>query len=419
MKKCLIIGGGAAGLMCAARLAESHSANLEISIIEHKDNIGYKLLATGNGRCNLTNILDCRNFCEYGFVGEQGRFVRGAIYDFPPVEQLEFFSAHGVEAELVDGFHYFPKSQKSADVLNVFRNILAQKNVQVLYNKEISRICVENGFVKGVILDNQELKCNFLVVACGGMSYPATGSNGTIFPVLEELGIEIKERVPALVGLQIAEQEVTFLAGNVLKNAEVSVKIGKNRIYHSGELLFTQTGVSGPAILDLSGSVARLLKNGAETVEIAVNLNAEYDSNFWHDFLTQKRQSAGKKNLRNLLHEFFFLNLVDFILKKSGISLDRKIAELSRKEEEKIIENLIALKLNVVDTDGFKKAIATSGGVELKEIDRQTLEAKKNQNLFFAGEVLDVDGRCGGYNLTWAFASGARVAQIIEERLKN
>ncbi len=417
MKKCLIIGGGAAGLMCAAKLAKSELPDLQITIIEQKDNIGYKLLASGNGRCNLTNILPCREFCEYGFAKSQARFVRNAIYDFSPAEQLNFFAEHGVEASLVDGFHYFPKSQKSVDILNVFREIISKNNIQLLYNQQLKSIITENNLIKSVVLDNQVLECDFLVISCGGESYPLTGSNGKIFPILQQLGISLIDRVPALVGLQTANEAITALAGNVLPNAAVYIA-SEPKLIDRGELLFTRTGVSGPAILDLSGRVNRALHEGANKLEIVINLNCDYDRDFWHKFFADKRKNFGKKSVRNLLHEFFFLNLVDWLLAENNINFERKISELTKKEELNLVESLTNLKLEIIGNDGFKKAIATAGGVDLNEVDSKTLAAKKFNNLFFAGEVLDIDGRCGGYNLTWAFASGAKVATEIRKLCK-
>ncbi len=418
MKNCLIIGGGASGLMCAYRLIENSSNDaLRVTIIEHKDNLGYKLLASGNGRCNLSNILPTDEFISYGFSEKQQRFVKSAIYDFPPTAQLEFFAANGVEVVLVDDFHYFPKSQRSADVLNVFkRKIASAKNLQILYGKEVQSINVDNGIISSVMLDNQEVKCDFLVIATGGVSYAATGSNGSIFPLLKNLGLNIVDPLPALVGLQVDDCQITALAGNVLKNAEVTSQDIPS-VCDNGELLFTQTGVSGPAILDLSGKVSRLLHEGRGNIELSVNLDVDYNQEYWFGFFEEKRRSAGKKSVRNLLHEFFFLNLVDLVLEKSSVVPERKIAELNKNELNAIVANLTALKLKIVGTDGLKKAIVTVGGVDLKEVNGKTLESKKVKNLFFAGEVLDVDGRCGGYNLTWAFASGAKVASVIERKL--
>ena len=418
MKHCLIIGGGAAGLMCAAQLAKSACHDLQITIIEHKDNVGYKLLASGNGRCNLTNILPAREFIDYGFAKEQRNFVKSAIFEFPPESQLDFFAENGVEAVLVDDFHYFPKTQKSSDVLNVFRKIIAENGVEILYKQNVSAINISEGKVKSVTSNNQEIECDFLVVACGGLSYPACGSDGSIFPILSELGMTMKKGVPALVGLQVEDKRFTALAGNVLKNAQVSLSDNLKN-YDCGELLFTQSGISGPAVLDLSNRVARRIDETQKSVELSINLNADYDEEFWLNFFENKRQIAGQKSIRNLLHEFFFRSLVDLILELSEISFERKVSELSKKELKVLLVNLIDLRVKICDTDGFKKAIVTSGGIELNQVSGKTLEAKEIKNLFFAGELLDVDGRCGGYNLTWAFASGKKCAEVISKRVQD
>lgn len=411
MKHCLIIGGGAAGLMAAINFGRNiESENYKITIIERMDNVGFKLLATGNGRCNLTNVLPVDEFINYGFGRDKFRFMKSAMYELPPPKLREFFHINNLETVITDNFHIFPASQKSADVLNVFKNLIrTNPHISTINNAKVENFLVNDSRISGVIIDGKKLYADCVIISCGGMSYPQTGSNGSIFPLLQTIGHKVVDMVPALVGLQVIDKQFTTLAGNVLKNSEVSLKHSnfKKFLPDTGELLFTQTGVSGPAILDISGKVNRLIHNGEKIVHLAINLNRDYDADFWKSLLQKTRATNGKRLVRSLLHEFFFQALVDVILNLSTISHNKKVAELNSQELASLIQNLSALDVAINNNDGFKKAIATSGGVDLTQVHGKTLASTIFSNLFFAGESLDIDGRCGGYNLTWAFASGS------------
>jgi len=395
----LIIGGGPAGLMAAKYLAEQ---DRQCEVLEFLPSPGRKLLASGAGKCNVTNRLDAA--AMIGRFGDQQRFVAPAIRNFPPAKLLDFLHDRGVETKLVDDFYYFPKSEKAGDILN----ILLDHRYLIHCDAAVDRILSDNGQITGVIAGGKRYTAQTYLIAAGGMGYPTLGGRGTIYPLLTRIGHMVTPPVPALCGLPCAETWPKELAGMVLDYARLSLDA---KTQSEGILLFTQDGVSGPAALDLSGKVNRRLLTNAP-VTVTVNFSP-FDAEYWRNTFINWQQTMGKKQINNLLQQHFPARLADYFANgKSAAAL------LGAGERDAIIRRITASPLTINHAADWSKAMATAGGADLSQITAKSLQSKLCGNLFFAGEVLDIDGPCGGYNIQWALASGLLAAQSIDKMLK-
>ena len=397
----VIIGAGPAGLMAACQAA----GNDRVTVLEQLPAIGRKLLATGAGKCNLTNRLPPEALAER--FGRQWRFLLPALRFLPPEALRGWFAARGVPTRSTDGFHVFPVSERAGDVLCALENECRQRGVRLVTGCSAGRIVREDrgyGIETG---DGRVVRAGRVIITTGGCGYPALGGRGGGYRLAEQIGHEIVTPCPAMVGLRTPAAWVGDCAGIVLPDCSCTVRGGqRQQLAGSGALLFTHHGVSGPAVLDISGRIAALLaKRPAVTLEI--NLLAERRTDAWLRQFQLWRQQQGKKFLRNLLGEQLPLKLADHLCRLAGLDGSGKAAEFTAEGQRRLAAMLTALPMEITATDGWNKAMVTHGGVSLKKVDPATLESRLQPGIYFAGEVLDVDGPCGGYNLQWAFSSGA------------
>ncbi len=398
----LIIGGGPAGLMAAIPCAEF---GLRTLVLDGSKTLGAKLLISGGGRCNITNLKVTENDYQSGAP----RTVRNILRAFPPERTLEFFKKIGVEMVLEEGTKYFSKKQSAKDVLQALFYASRRAGVGIQQGKKVETVSKERGIFR-VAGEGFEYFTKTLVIATGGRSYPETGSDGSGYLLAKSLGHSIVPTTPALTPLITEDPDWKNLAGITLP-VELSILADGKKIAHSqGALLFTHIGFSGPAVLDISGPWIRckaaakdLLVNflaGRKVADISqelTNLVSEYPDRSW----------------KRALAQYFPERLAEVLLKKSGIDPLGQLFQTSKKSRAAFIHSLFHCPVQVTGFQGYDKAEVTAGGVDLCEVDPKDLGSNLCGRLFFAGEVLDVDGRIGGFNLQWAWASGTVVGRAI------
>jgi hypothetical protein len=396
----LVVGGGPAGLMAAIAANERKARAL---LCEQLPRPGAKLLVTGGGRCNLTNLADRSTFLAS--FGRQGRFLEPALALMDSTRLRAFFAGLGVGTEAADGFHVFPASNSARTVLSALLRRAAELGVTTALGTEVTGLILTSGRVTGVKTLAGPVQAAGVILATGGKSYAELGATGTGYRLAQEAGHTVVTPVPGLVPLVLASDWAQGLAGVSLPEVQVWVDLPRQRgARRRGPLLFTHRGLSGQAVLDISADVASLLARQA-TVPLRVNLTPDTTPQEWSARFDLWQRSQGKRLLKNLLAEHLPASLAGALCEQVGAAQVRA-AEAPQAAREKLLTLLTQLPLTVVGTEGFANSMVTRGGVSLKEVDPRTLESRKAKGLFFAGEVLDLDGPCGGYNLHWAFASG-------------
>lgn len=408
MNNVIIIGGGPAGMIAAISAAKIGD---KVTIIEKMNSCGKKLLITGKGRCNITNITDINGFIEN--TPCNGRFLYGALNKFNNNDIIHLLEQEGVKTKVERGGRVFPVSDKSQDVLNSLLSILKKLKVKILVNTEVTRILVkDDNTISGVKLKNgEELKADKIVLATGGKSYSITGSTGDGYKFAKELGHTIIEIRPSLVPLTSNDDIYIKLQGLSLKNVSIKLK-DKDRIMYQdfGEMLFTHFGVSGPIILSSSAYLIRyknidtLLKKGDIHLEIDLKPALEkekLDTRILRDF-----EEVKNKEFKNSLDKLLPQKLIPVIIEKSNIDEYKKVNEITKEERQKLVEVLKCLSISISGIRPIEEAIITSGGISVKEINPKTMESKIIKGLYFAGEIIDIDCLTGGFNLQVAWSTG-------------
>ena len=396
-----MIGGGPAGMMAAGRAAE---LGARVALVEKNGSLGRKLLLTGNGRCNLTQAeLDLPSLIEK--YGKSGKFLFPALHLFGPGQVMEFFEARGLKLKVEKGGKVFPKSDNARDVLAVLLKYLSAGGVKIISECEVFRVQSISGRTDSLITGQGKISAQKFVLATGGKSYPQTGSDGAGFRFLKELGHSITKLRPALVPMRLKEKWVAGLEGISPENVELSAWQGNKRVAgSSGGLMFTRLGLSGPAALDLSGRVGELLEKGGVRLEI------DFLPGVSAGELEKKMLSifrAGQNKLvKNVIGCFVPSRLAELVLGLAGIDGDKRVNIVSREEREELVELLKKFGVTVSGLMGFERAMVTSGGVSLKEIDPNTMNSRLVENLFLAGEIIDLNGPSGGYNLQLCWSTG-------------
>lgn len=396
----IVIGGGAAGLMAAGRAAE---LGARVLLLEKMGRVGLKLGLTGKGRCNITNSGDLPEFIES--YRRNGKFLYNALARFGNEHLIDFFRARGLPTVEERGGRIFPVSNRAADVVRILRQFALAKSTRLMIHTPALQVLTRGGQAAGVRAEGGEFASRRIIVATGGASYPQTGSAGDGCRLAREVGHTIQPLRPALVPLETAESFVRDLAGLSLKNVKAVLYAGGRRGEEEfGEMLFTHFGVSGPVILTLSGSAVEEMARGR--VEMAIDFKPALSPEKLDLRLLREFQSQGRKQVLKILPHLLPRRLVPVFAQTAGISPALKGSEVSSGERRRLAALLKDWRLALKGSRPLSEAIVTSGGVCVRELNPRTMESKIVKGLYFCGEVIDVDGRTGGYNLQAAFSTG-------------
>ena len=405
-----VIGGGASGIMAAIQAAQ---LGAQVTLFEKTKSLGRKLSITGKGRCNLTNAADVAEVVKN--IPGNGKFLFSALKSFSPADTVNFFESLGVKTKVERGGRIFPESDDAHEVIDALTKHLAILGVDVQTNSPVTEIVAEHKKIRGVLVGGKIFSCDAVILATGGKSYPSTGSTGDGFKFARRLGHTVTEILPALVPLETEETFVRELQGLSLKNVNVKLLADSKVVAEQfGEMLFTHFGVSGPIILTLSRQAAKLLADG-RFVELEINLKPalkpeQLDARILRDFDKFRR-----KAIKNALVELLPAKLIPVVLDAAFIDESKRVDDITVLERRRLLETLRGLLLTVTKTRPIDEAIVTSGGVDVKEIDPRTMQSKIVDGLFIVGEVADIDGFTGGFNLqaAWStgFVAGTSVAQ--------
>lgn len=401
MKKVVIIGAGASGMM-AAKVASDRG--LDVVVLEKQKRCGHKLAITGKGRCNITNDCEIEELIEN--VPTNGKFLYSAFYTFTNDQVIQMFNDLGVETKTERGKRVFPVSDKAIDVVRALeRQMKSNKNVEVLLNSRVEEIVAEDGAVKKVVLSNKkEIECDSVIVATGGVSYPKTGSTGDGYKFAKRLGHTVIAPKPSLIGLEVAESYIGDLEKLSLRNVKIDVYNSKNKkIYEDfGEMEFTKYGIDGPIVKSASCRMGDMSK---DNYKVVLDLKPVLDEEKLDKRIQRDFQKYANKNFENSLNDLLPKKLIPVIVKLSRIDPYMKVNQISKEDRKNLVHLIKNITLTVKNYRPIEEAIITSGGIKTSEINSSTMESKLVSGLFFAGEVIDVDAYTGGFNLQIAFST--------------
>lgn len=400
MSKVIVIGAGAAGMMAAISAA---NCGHTVEIFDKNEKTGKKIYITGKGRCNVTNACDTEEL--FGKIVTNPKFMYSAIYSYDNNSVQAFFEAEGCPLKIERGNRVFPVSDKSYDVINALENAMRKTGVKIHLNTEVEDLFVEDNVVKGVVIGGKKVFADSVIVATGGYSYPSTGSTGAGHTFAKKYGHKVTKCVPALVPFIAKEEWVKELQGLALKNAGVVIKDEGKSIYEDfGELLFTHFGVSGPTVLSASSYVIDIIRT--RELKLIIDLKPALNEQQLDERILRDFEENKNRNFSNSLDKLLPKSLIPVMIMRSGIEPDRKINEIKKEERKALVHLIKNFDLTLIGLRGFNEAIITHGGIDVKEVDPGTMESKLINNLYFAGEILDVDAVTGGYNLQIAWSTG-------------
>ncbi|MEI6528619.1 MAG: NAD(P)/FAD-dependent oxidoreductase [bacterium] len=400
----LIVGGGPAGLMAACKAGESGA---KVLVLEKNNELGKKLLISGGGRCNLTNANpNHREFVSK--YGKKGSFLFSPFSVFGVQDTIRFFNDLGLKTKIEPGFRVFPESDRSEDVLDVLVKDARRKGVEFRLGANVVKVNKKKDEIVSVTLENKEVvEARKFILTTGGMSHPETGSTGDGFKWLKELGHKVADINPSLVPIKIKESFVADLSGISLDNVGISVwQDNKKALNKKGRVLFTHVGLSGPTILNMSKAVGELLDYSKDEVKIVLDFFPGTGLDQMHDMMKKIFAEHINKKVKNLAFKEVPAKVYELIIKQLDIDPEWEINEIKREERFALIEKFKKFEMTVAGLLGFDKAIITSGGLELTEIDFKTMKSKLIKNLYVAGDVLDFDRPSGGFSLQLCWTTG-------------
>ena len=419
--RCIVIGGGAAGMMSAIAAAKTGA---EVLLLEKNEKLGKKIYITGKGRCNVTNDCDPEDF--FANIVTNDKFMYSAYYSFNNSMLMDMITSAGCDIKTERGNRVFPVSDHSSDITRALTNIMKDLGVQVRLNSQVTSLLTENGTVTGLKLKSgQTIDGDRVIVATGGLSYASTGSTGDGHKWLTNLGHTVKECKPALVPLTVEEDFYKDLQGLALKNVEVKlydefipegtiIPKKKKPIYEGfGEMLFTHFGISGPLIISASSYYAK--KAYGKRVTLMLDLKPalsmeQLDKRILRDF-----EENANKSFKNAIGGLLPAKLIPVIIEAAGIDPDKAVNVITREERERLVNTLKGLRFTVTGSRDFNEAIITQGGINVKEVNPSTMESKLVKGLYIVGELLDVDALTGGVNLQVAWSTGHLAGTSINE----
>ena len=411
MSEIIVVGGGAAGMMAAITAAENGA---EVLLLEKNDRLGRKLSITGKGRCNVTNNCDLETLQEN--IPNNARFLYGAFSRCSPQDVMAFFESLGVPLKTERGHRVFPVSDKAADIVNALTRRLGELNVEIR-RENVRSLILENGECRGVNTHNGQFRAKAVILATGGASYPKTGSDGFGYTLAKQAGHTVTEPRPSLCPLVTEETWVGRAAGLTLKNSAVKLMCDNKTIYEDfGELMFTSDGVSGATVLSASAHIP----GGSESrCSLVVDLKPALDEKKLDARILRDIESLRGKTFADSLRKLLPKELAEPFAELLGIPLGKRVDEINKIERKSLAKTLKSLTLHIKEFRPIDEAIVTRGGVSVREISPKTMESRLCKALFFAGEMIDVDGYTGGFNLQIAFSSGHLAGVSSAHFVKN
>ena len=400
MSKVIVVGGGAAGMMaCHAAAMCGH----QVTLLEKNEKLGKKIYITGKGRCNLTNASDMEVL--FANVMSNRKFLYSAFYTFDNNQVIDLFEMNGMATKTERGNRVFPVSDHSSDVISTMAKVLKNDNVEVKLNTTVQSLIIKENKACGVIVNGKEISADNVILCTGGLSYPSTGSTGDGYEFAKKAGHRIVDCTPSLVPFNIREEWVKDLQGLSLKNSAITIYDEKKKLYSDfGEMLFTHFGVSGPMILSASGNIKAA--EFAKPLKLVIDLKPAMTEEQLGKRILRDFDENKNKQFRNSVSKLLPSKLIPIIIDLSGIDPDKKVNEISKEERNHFVHLLKNLTMTINGLRGWNEAIITKGGINVKDVNPSTMESKLVSNLFFAGEVLDLDAMTGGYNLQIAWSTG-------------
>ncbi|SMB96175.1 hypothetical protein SAMN00017405_1469 [Desulfonispora thiosulfatigenes DSM 11270] len=395
----IIIGGGAAGIVAAIFAKQNYA---DVTIIEKNDRIGKKILVTGNGRCNFTNLnveVNC-------YSGKNPKFVYSSLASFNVHDTIDFFEKLGISHKIEEAGKVFPRSDQATSILDVLRYEVEELGIKLITNSDVRSIS-KKGSKFTVVSENGKVhKTDRIILATGGKAMPSSGSNGEGYELAKSFGHTVTDLYPGLVQLKLAGNLFKQIQGVKFKGTAGLFNNNKLLYTDYGDILFTSYGISGPPILQLSRKAAELLNKNEEAilkVKIIDNMNRDE----LNAYLTKRFMDRPKKSVEFSLVGLINKRIIPVILKEIGIKdINKSVANLTKEEKENLVTILTDWRFQIIGTKSWQDAQVTAGGINTNEVNQKTLESKLVKGLFFAGEILDIDGQCGGFNLQWAWSSG-------------
>ncbi len=404
----IVIGSGAAGIISAIVAAR---ADKNVILLEKLSNISSKLKATGGGRCNLTNTLSNEEFMSR--FGRDGRFMQDALSLFDHSELIKFLQEIGIETHAPDGFRVFPTSHSSATIISGLSEEMQRLGITVVCNQRVERLLQVGENIDAVRTQDSTYYAPNVIVATGGLGYPTLGAEGDGYRLTEELGHKVTELSPAMMPLKTKESWVAECRADTIAKVELRVDLKKHKkLRAKGDLIFTKSGIRGPVVLDFAREVTPLLKK-YDAVPLLLNLTKGMNEEQISKHLKKTALKNPTLNIVDLTATLLPKPLSLELCKLAEVNQNVTLSKLSGKSRERLIQLLAWTPLTVVGHDGFKMAMITRGGITLKEINPKTMQSKLVNGLYFCGEIMNLDGPCGGYNLQWSFASGYLAGKLL------
>lgn len=404
MEKIGIIGAGASGVFTAIN---AKNDNNQITILEKKEQIGKKLFITGKGRCNITNAKFYDEFLSHIVVNK--KFMYSSFTNFDNYSLMDFIEKNGLKLDVQRGDRVFPKSEKSNDVIKLFERLIKKNNISLNLNEEVKSVKKDDKFIVKTSKDSYEF--DKLVIATGGLSYPLTGSTGDGYKFAKNFSHKIIKPRPGLCPIKIKDRDLNPLNGISLKNISLKVKTSKKEIEEFGDMLFGKDFITGPIVLTMSSLI-----NKEEIKNMSVDLKPALDFEKLDKRIIRDIKKDSNKDIRNILKKLLLNAFVDIVLKRAKISPHTKANQLTKEQRHRLIDIIKNFSIQYKSLADIKNAIITSGGISCDEIDPKNMESRLVSNLYFVGEVLDVDALTGGYNLQIAFSQAKACADDLRRK---
>lgn len=410
--KVVIIGGGPAGMMSAISCKE-HNPSYDVVILEKNNTLGRKLLITGKGRCNITSSLEISEHIKN--IPGNGMFMYSAFKNYTNEDIISMLEKNSVKVKIERGNRIFPMSDKAQDVLTAFEKELKKLNIAIKLNSNVNKIkTIKDDKFLIILENNEQIEADKLIIATGGKSYPGTGSTGDGYKFAENFGHKITDIKPSLVPLEVKDKNTCqSMQGLSLRNVSIKIKdIERNKLIYEdfGETLFTHFGVSGPIILSGSAHLIRyknvedLLKQGK--IKLYIDLKPALTEEQLNQRILRDFEKQKNKEFKNSLFELLPKKIINYVIEKSNIDENKKVNEITKQERYVLVKLIKNIELTIKGTRPIEEGIITSGGICIKEINPSTMESKIVKNLYFAGEIIDIDAYTGGFNLQIAYSTG-------------